>query len=304
MRYIDIEALRRPNGWQDRANKALDNLRREIEEAERAAAQDGNDRQEARRKAIATGLENSGRQRVWRGLATELSLLSDGKCWYSESFNPGSDKNVDHFRPKAGVEEDNDHEGYWWLAFDWRNYRYASQWCNQRRNDTANLTKGGKGNHFPLRAGSYRARQEGDSHDAEESMLLNPTDPEDWKLLAFRPDGIPIPAAPAGTLAHDRAEVSIEVYHLHCRPMVEGRRGIAGHVQRIVQDMDILHPQISQVQQRISYKKRLQELLRLVDRKAQYSAAALCFARGEVYRTLKGDQIKREWLEDILNSNP
>ena len=103
MRYIDIEALQRPNDWQDRANQTLDDLRREIDEAEHAAAQNGHDRQEARRKAIATGLENRGRQQVWRDLMTALSVLSGEKCWYSESCNPSSDKNVDHFRPKAGV---------------------------------------------------------------------------------------------------------------------------------------------------------------------------------------------------------
>lgn len=304
MRYIDLESLQRPHGWQDRADQALNDLRREIAEAERAAAQNGHDRHEARRKAISRGLENSARQRVWRDLMTALSTLSDAKCWYSESCNPSADKNVDHFRPKAAVTEDKSHEGYWWLAFDWRNFRYSSQWCNQRRNDSASSTSGGKGNHFPLRPGSYRAQQEGDPHDNEEPMLLDPSDPEDWKLLAFRPDGLPIPAALGGTLDHDRARTSIEVYHLHCKPMVDGRRSIAGRVQRLVQEMDLLHPSIAQVQQRQFYKKRLRDLLRLIDRKAQYSAAALSYARGEIYMTKSGQQTKRGWLEKILNSNP
>ena len=304
MRYIDIEQLRRPNGWQERANRALDGLRNEIEEAERTAERDGHDRQDARRRAIGAGFKSRARQGIWRELATALSTLSNEKCWYSESCNPSSDKNVDHFRPKASVDDETEHEGYWWLAFDWRNYRYASQWCNQRRNDANNLTKGGKGDQFPLKPGSYRARHEGDAHDAEEPMLLDPSDPEDWTLLTFRQDGVPIPALAEGSADHDRANVSIEVYHLHCKPMVDGRRLIAGTVQRIVQEMELLRPALSEMQQRQFYRKRLQDLLRLIDRKAEYSAAALAYARGEVYKTEQGNQIKRSWLEEILNSNP
>ena len=304
MRYIDIEQLERPDGWHNRADRALDALRSEIADAENGAREHGQDFREARRKAITAGFKPNRRQSIWRDLAAAMSRLSNEKCWYSESSNPSSDKNVDHFRPKASVAEDVDHEGYWWLAFDWRNYRYASQWCNQRRNDAVNSTDGGKCDRFPLEPRSYRARCEGDAYAAEEPMLLDPSDPEDWKLLTFRPDGLPIAAATAGTTDHERANISIEVYHLHCKPMVDGRRLIAASIQRIVQEMELLRPVLSEIQQRDFYKKRLGDLLRLIDRRAEYSAAALAYARGEIYKTERGNQVKRGWLEQILNSNP
>src|SRR5574342_650759 len=133
MRYIDIDSLEIPDGWQIRADQALERLRQEVSEAEANAIAIGADPVLARKRAISNGLKIHARAQVWQCLNSSLAMLSNGKCWYSESRNPTADKNVDHFRPKNRVEEDSDHEGYWWLAFQWRNYRYASQWTNQRR---------------------------------------------------------------------------------------------------------------------------------------------------------------------------
>jgi uncharacterized protein (TIGR02646 family) len=295
MRYVDIDLLELPPGWQGRANEALNGLRGEIAAAEAHARATGDDVAAARKKAITQGLKTPARQAIWGELAANLAELRKRKCWYSESINPASDKNVDHFRPKSRVAEDPDHEGYWWKAFDWRNYRYASQWCNQRRVEGENGTSGGKSDHFPLQAGSFRARQE------ERVMLLDPVDPEDWKLLTFRPDGHPAPAKAVGTPEHERATTSIEVYHLHCKELVDGRRLLAGEVQRTIEDMETLRPQISDPAMRLLYKRQHKELLRFVHPDSEYSAAALAYARAEIYKLELGHQVKREWLQEILN---
>ena len=305
MRYIDIDQIQLPDGWQERADATLSGLRIEIAEAEAAAVAAGRDGLAARRAAIRNGLRTNARQGIWRELSPELAELGNGKCWYSESRNPASDKNVDHFRPKGRVEEDDTHEGYWWLAFRWQNYRYASQWCNQRRNDRVNGTSGGKGDHFPLRPGSIRAHRETDDYEVEDVELLDPIDPEDWKLLTFRPDGHPTPATKLGTPEHARATTSINVYHLDCKELVNDRRPLAGIVQRIVEEMERVWPEIAaDVRQQGFYKRQEKELLRLINKTAEYSSAALAYARAQVYRFERGNQVKREWLEDILNSNP
>lgn len=308
MRYVDIDQLQLPNGWQARADAALNALRDEIQQAEaeaRAAGKNAADVTAARKSAITKGLgTESGRPKIWADLAESLKALSQKKCWYSESKNPASDKNVDHFRPKNRVQEDPDHEGYWWLAFNWKNYRLSSQWCNQRRNDRANKTSGGKSDRFPLRQGSFRARLETDDYQQEEIELLDPIDPEDWKLLTFRPDGHPTPARPLGTPEHDRAAISIEVYHLHCKELVDDRRPLAGRIQRIVQYMETLRPQLTNPKMRMLYKEQQKELLRAIHIHTEYSAAALAYARAEVYKMEGGHQVKRDWLEEILNSNP
>ena len=212
MRYVDLNRLGRPEGWDDRAGDALEELRAEVVAAEVGARESGDDIVEARRQAVKYGLSRTARQALWREVSQDLAELGYHKCWYSESKNPASDANVDHFRPKGRVAEDCTHEGYWWLAFDWRNFRYSSQWCNQRRN-RVNGTSGGKGNRFPLLPGSYRARTEHDPYKDEDPVLLDPTDPEDWKLLTFRVDGRPTPAHTDGSVEYCRAFVSIEVYH-------------------------------------------------------------------------------------------
>lgn len=306
MRYIDIDKLERPGNWQERAVAALNALRTEIEQAEadaRAAGKDAAEISAARKAAITNGLKMAARQQVWRDLVPMLSALSNGKCWYSESRNPTADKDVDHFRPKNRVAEITEHEGYWWLAFDWKNYRYSSQWCNRRRNDNGNGTSGGKGDQFPLGNGSFRAMAEGDDCDQEEPELLDPIDPDDWKLLTFLPNGQPTPNAKPETPEYVRAEKTISVYHLHCHALVNERRPIAGQVERLVQELESNLPKIRDLAFKKAFKNREKELLRLINRDSDYSAAALAYARAQVYKLEKGQQVKRQWLEDILNSH-
>jgi hypothetical protein len=301
MRYVDIALIELPPGWQSDADQTLTDLRNEIVQAESAAHLAGTDPIAARRAAIAAGLNPRARQQIWQTLKTRLAALRKGKCWYSESLNPTSDKDVDHFRPKNRVEEDATHEGYWWLAFSVPNFRYSSQWCNQRRVDGVHGTSGGKSDHFPLRAHGIRARQEGDDLDLEDPELLDPIDPDDWKLLTFLPDGYPTPAKPVGTAEHRRAATSIEVYHLHCKPLVNGRVAVAGTIQRIVQDLETLRSKIDDPKMRKLYKGRQKDLLRAIDDDSEYSAAALAYARAEVYKLEGGHQVKRDWLQEILN---
>ena len=211
MRHIEIERLELPWGWQARADRALNRLRADIDRADAEALAAGRDRSVARREVIRAQLGNGAGRRIWRGLAQRLADLGNSKCWYSESKNPGSNKDIDHFRPKAAVKEDDTHEGYWWLAFDWRNFRYSCEWCNQLRSERVDGTRGGKGDRFPLEYERFRARREGDDYRNERRTLLDPVDREDWRLLTFRPDGYPTPAGEEGTTEYERARVSIEV---------------------------------------------------------------------------------------------
>jgi hypothetical protein len=301
MRFVDIALLQPPAGWQGRADQALTDLRKEIAQADAAARAAGQDPVAARKAAITAGLNRPARQQIWGDLKPHLAALNKEKCWYSESLNPTSDKNVDHFRPKGRVEEDPAHEGYWWLAFTSRNFRYASQWCNQRRVDATHGTSGGKSDHFPLLANGVRARQEGDDLELEDPELLDPIDPDDWKLLTFLPDGYPTPAKPEGTAEHVRATKSIEIYHLHCKQLVNGRVAVAGTIKRIVEDLERLRPRIDDLQIRRFYKRLHVELLRAIHPDSEYSAAARAYARAEVYKLEGGHQVKRDWLEEILN---
>lgn len=302
MRYVDIDELEFPSDWESKADKALTDLRKEIENAELAAQLSGKDVELARKEAIKQGLDKKSRKNIWKDLSENLGKLTGYKCWYSESRNSGSDKDVDHFRPKGSVAEDQTHEGYWWLAFEWKNYRYSCKWCNQRRVDTVHNTDGGKWDHFPLGEGSFRAKTEADDYEDEDDIdLLDPTHPNEWRLLTFRPDGYPIPTQAEGVREHDRAKASIFFYHLDRHEFVIDRRELCKQIRRIIERMEIhriqfVNPSSQKLKQ--LYLEDQKELLRLINkRKAAYSAAALAYAQAESSKT------GREWLREVLEAH-
>ena len=115
MRYIPLDGLKFPENWEERARKAQGVIK-DLTPEERTK----------RVNACAY---------IWHELKEELEKCSHHKCWYCESNQDRSDNNVDHFRPKGRVTECPDHEGYWWLAFIWTNYRFSCTFCNSRRKD-------------------------------------------------------------------------------------------------------------------------------------------------------------------------
>ena len=80
MRFVDIELIVLPDGWQGRADQALDDLRNEIEQADSAACAAGEDVAIARRRAITQGLSQPTREQIWRDLSPCLAGLRKGKC--------------------------------------------------------------------------------------------------------------------------------------------------------------------------------------------------------------------------------
>ena len=78
--------------------------------------------------------------RYWSVFKEELKKLSYNKCWYSETKNPYSHLHVDHFRPKKKVEDIYDtankmRDGYWWLVFEFTNFRLSGSVGNVKKND-------------------------------------------------------------------------------------------------------------------------------------------------------------------------
>jgi hypothetical protein len=127
------------------------------------------------------------------------------KCAYCESRVTTTDfGDAEHYRPKAGVTERENgkvraveyagapHQGYYWLAYDWRNLLPACGQCNSGT---------GKMNQFPIKAGnshvtSHRVARSPAALDVlEEPSLLHPYFHEPEKHLRFGEDGT-IAAAP------------------------------------------------------------------------------------------------------------
>lgn len=99
------------------------------------------------------------------------------KCCYCESkFSQTSFGAVEHFRPKASVQQDKDttasHTGYFWLVCDWNNLYWACDRCNTEY----------KRFFFPLVDPSKRATSHHDALEDEEVLLVDPykDDPTDF----------------------------------------------------------------------------------------------------------------------------
>ncbi len=196
MIFIDLAGKQPPQEWLDRAEAARVELM-EIEDPEE------------RKKFIKS------HEQIWKDLAEWLKEQSHRKCWYSEATDTFSYWHVDHFRPKTKVKDldGNESEGYWWLAFDWHNYRLAGSAGNVP-----------KSTYFPLRAGCSRAISPTDDVVDEEPCLLDPVRLTDPALLSFDDEGLIRPADPDGPWNKERAETTINVLNLNFINLVSARK--------------------------------------------------------------------------------
>ncbi len=272
MRYInpkDVEA-NLPDGWEDKAQNAHEEVKGLCGKERAKAINDKSD--------------------VWKELKDVLKNASDGKCWYCESRQERSDNAVDHYRPKNRVAKCPDHEGYWWLAFEWSNYRYSCTFCNSRRVDKSHGTEGGKHDHFPLWDENKRALTENDDANAEQPLLLDPMCPADPLLLWFDEEGQAVPRMRADShpFLHERAAVSVELYHLNQVDAVERRKILAKRIKGLVKNADYYFTKYDQVDEvgKKGFSETLEELYNAMDDTTPYSAAARATLMG-----LRGESI-------------
>lgn len=176
-----------------------------------------------------------GRQYVWSEIKSQIILATVNKCWFSEATSDIAHLHIEHFRPKkkvvvlplklSCVEQRNAEERncYWWLTFNYKNFRICGQIVNSY-----------KGNYFPLRVGSAVCHSWNSSVKIEEPILIDPTISTEVDLLTFDINGVPIPSS-VNPLSHEylRARISIEVYGLKDALLHEAR-------QRKLADLKIL----------------------------------------------------------------
>jgi hypothetical protein len=120
---------------------------------------------------------------LWGELKLHLFELFDGKCAYCEArVLHVAWGDVEHYRPKRAVLEDDTHPSYYWLAYDTGNLLPCCPKCNEAR---------GKQTHFPIKAGGQRAYDPGADLDQELPLILHPyrvDHPE--QHLAFVPGNV------------------------------------------------------------------------------------------------------------------
>lgn len=199
MRHISLNESQPDALWVNRANNLLAQLRAAPDSAARKVIIDAN-------------------AAAWGALKPWLLKLSHEKCWFSEAKDCFSHWDVEHYRPKKSAKDidGTETDGYWWLAFDWKNLRICGNAGNRK-----------KGTFFPLRNGCQRATGPTFDLRLEDPQLLDPVDDDDPNLLSFNVEGraIPVPGINAGW-DKERVEYSIERFNLDFPPLMEKRKTI------------------------------------------------------------------------------
>ena len=203
----------------------------------------------------------------WGQLKPWLLALSYGKCWFTEARDIASHLDVEHFRPKKAARniKGPERDGYWWLAFDYMNFRIAGTVPNRK-----------KGAWFPLRydscCSSYRRRCEGD----EIAHFLDPANAHDVTLLAFREDGIPFPVPGATRWERVRVRRTIDRLKLiEHHALAEERRKVWERANNLIKAyQDALSESGHSAAARERAKASARDLVRMMKPDAELSSVA------------------------------
>jgi len=304
MRFIDLERLREipdwPPGRQQFSTRTPDAWKARLEtaraELEKAATQ------EERGKIIDRYSD------LWSEVKIHLRRRSFDKCWYCETSTKGFPGDIDHYRPKKGVEEAPDHEGYWWLAFEWRNWRFVCRFCNSENKDHETGEVGGKANQFPLldndESRRIKSREEYEEYEdlwRERSALLDPTVREDTDLITFTSEGVAVPAEKDERLVkHKRAKVSIKVYHLDRSSLNNSRKKIYIKAEKLVKAYRKYMSKWDSEQNHDDLERALEagkELGLMIAHDAEYSAATITYLQEYFY-----SHPQETWVIKLLTS--
>ena len=250
MRYIPLKAQEPDPAWIAKAKAVIDNLK---------TAPDAT----ARKKIID---ENSA---VWGELKQWLLSLSHQKCWFSEAGDCFNHWDVEHFRPKKSAKDKDgtEHDGYWWLAFDWHNFRICGSAGNRK-----------KGTYFPLRPGCARAAAQGDVR-FEDPLLLDPIDEDDPSLLSFNMQGRAIPAPHIkDEWERERVEYSVERYNLDFPPLMDKRKVVWtecwDRIQEYRQELATYHADKTNAIAKHQYKQAARQVRQMMREEKELSAVA------------------------------
>lgn len=283
MRFIDINELPRLmgedefNAWLNKANAHLDELRK---------------------------LDKKGRSEYlqkhadWTELYKYLSELSFHKCWYTESPENSTEWEIDHFRPKNRSKDEFGQitlpEGYWWLAYDWKNYRLSGGFVNKRRKDKFGNDElvNGKGDFFPLDPSCSPCELDGDLDD-EIPLLLDPTCFRDTTLISFDKDGVPISNYPEGSFEEKKVSISIKFLNLKNTILNRKRKEVWENTEKEILAISVkLKSSTNQILRNKIYNDSYYKLKELTAKNQSYSAVALS--------CLSANQTNHPWISSML----
>lgn len=232
---------------------------------------DGKDEEEG-----LTYIQRNGSEK-WSPLKQAFIDRLGKKCWYTEVVPPGSDLEIDHYRPKRH---------YRWLAFDPENFRVSCAYANSPHFNEEHQCNGGKGEEFPLDCAQVRATSKAE-FDKENPILLDPCEPEDCALVAFQSDGRPVihPDFAKDPNACHRMDLSKILLNLDHPEFNKLREKLYHTIDKAVRRHDEFSPDSP------SREEIEQELEMMLAPEAEFSTAARAFLRGHR---------DKAWVERVL----
>lgn len=198
---------------------------------------------------------------LWNEFKPILIKYYGEKCWYSECDLTGSYGDVDHFRPKNKSTNENDEiildDGYWWLAYDYLNYRLSCEKSNRP------YGTGGKRDRFPLKPGSAPASV---PNKNDSPLLLDPCVLEDVMLIDCDETGEIITLS-GDSYEQKRVSVSKKIFNWNC--FNTARREVRNNCKTALETLSIMYT-LSPDNMRLP----LSLLKKLSDDKTPYSSFA------------------------------
>ncbi|MBF0890406.1 hypothetical protein HKD28_03060 [Gluconobacter sp. LMG 1744] len=220
--------------------------------------------------------------KIWSDLKAAMAALSHEKCWYSEKRIAVSELEVDHFRPKNRVSGVTPlHRGYWWLAYDWKNFRLAYSLVNKRRTDSREGNVQGKGCYFPLVDEAARVPDDTcASTTAERPKLVDPCVASDVLLLDYAVgDGKVVERhkVEQDAIRFERANVSIDLFHLNEGTLIRDRHDLYVSIEHAVKRIEKLEHERESIgrltdQQSAEFDSLINEVADRINASAPFSA--------------------------------
>ena len=204
-------------------------------------------------------------QNLWTELKDFLLGISNKKCWYSEAIDTYNHLHVDHFRPKKiaiGLDK-TDHGGYWWLAFEWTNYRVCGGAGNVRKKDKFAVFL-------------HKANNPAIPVEDEIIYFLDPTEEEDVLKLTFNSNGEATPITNVGW-DFERAKYTIVSLNLNFKNLKEARKTLWAKCFALITETQGLIDENNNnpsVHRRGLIKEKLKQLKEVVARTSPFSATA------------------------------
>lgn len=255
MRYIDLSIIDANDpdvkAWFIKARRRLNTLSNKTSHAERS-------------KYLA-------RANIWSDFKPILIKYYGDKCWYSECCLEGAFGDIDHFRPKNKSTDEYGKtilgDGYWWLAYDYLNYRLSCEKCNR------SFGSGGKNDMFPLKEGTSPATR-GNKNDIP--ILLDPCVCSDVNLIGFNESG-EIVAITQNEYDKRRIDISKKIYNWNC--FNSARREVRTKCKTALEIFEIVYESAPE-----KMEPALTQICLLVDHKSPYSS----FARRYIAEKIEG----------------